>query len=172
MLFLALVALSCDHSKNSTADESKQKANACHPEQSAKLSKKEMLDNQIEHTGFAYFEAVELPLASVLSKIEDEVNSKWAVLDVGKITFSAINSPSERITIVLKRVDLKTLLDLIDRQTLCQHDIDYDQRRIEFFSVTDTFGDDSTPSKVDGNRSGNEDPSVLPNENQNIFPDK
>lgn len=155
---------SCDRAVREPANAMKDDAGALNPNQNSTPSKKEMLDNQINHTGFAHFEAVDLPLAEVLSMIEDKFNSQWAPMGVDRVRFAAITSPNEPITIVLKRIDLRTLIGLIESQTLYRHRVDYERREIMFLSIGDTIGDDTPSVRPDGNPMGDGEPSVLPEE--------
>ena len=162
MACLALAMPSCDRTANESVNELRDGAGTRSPDRNATRSKKEMLDNQINATGFASFEAVDLPLAAVLSMVEDKFNSQWSPAGVDRVRFSAINSPNERITIVLKRIDLRTLIGLIEKQTLYQHRVDYDRREIMFLSIGDAIGDDIPPVRIDGNPKGDGEPTVLP----------
>jgi hypothetical protein len=124
--------------------------------------KKELFEYQVERTGFTDFEAVDLPLSEVFSMIEGKFNSCWESLEIKKLKIVTINPTDMRLTIVLKRVKLMTLLDLIEQQTRYQYRVDNDRREIKFFHTDDIIGDDGATDSQENEAEEKPGTSFLP----------
>lgn len=150
MICFALGETSCDRVEKST-NAGKDDSSVRRPATEESPSRKELIDYSINRIDFD-FEAVDLPLSEVLSMAEAKFNSRWGTQGINKLKLSSRNNYDRQITIVLKVVTLRLLLDLIDLQTGFGHRIDYDRREIVFFFDTDIIDDDDHTETGKGDR--------------------
>ena len=104
---------------------------------SAKL-KPGALEAIVESVTFNRFDANDVSVGEVLDRIEKKINQAIAPR---KVRVTTINSTDGRITIVLRNVTIKTLLDLITDQTTLRYRLDDEKSEIYLYSNEDTIGE-------------------------------
>lgn len=107
---------------------------------------------------FDKFEAVDLPLREVLTKIESKFNSIWAPPGGRILKITTGSLADDRVTIVLRNIKVKTLFDLVAEQAICEYRVDYDKQEVTFFGITDEIGTKGS------------DPSAQPRDEDCVLP--
>jgi len=137
LLITACLGSSCDRLKTKTEEVGNDPAVKQQDAEILKF-KRGALEVIVERVTFEYFDANNVSLTEVLARIENKLNQTIAPL---KVSVTTINPTDEKVTIVLRNVKVKTLLDLITEQTSFRYKLDSEKSEIRLYYDGDTIGD-------------------------------